>query len=200
LLVLLLAATPWMVTADARNEAGLLLITVPTPGAATPGFQAKLQDGLHHRIRYTLTLRPEGRDTVVLTEILNTEVMWDLFDDVFVIVHSEGGKARRSRVKTAERVVAALERPRFKTAQPVNALGSARYVVDVSVEVNPVSEEVLNRTRQMLAPPPSDGDGSATRGFLGGVVRMFVNEENASGGTVVLLYQSHPLVVQGGAP
>ncbi|MBI5498398.1 MAG: hypothetical protein HY904_25580 [Deltaproteobacteria bacterium] len=189
------------VVVEGRAEQGLLQLNVPTPGIATSSFRSRLQDGLTHRIRYTLTLRQEGQDTVLLTEVLQSEVVYDLWDEVFVVTHAEAGRVRRSRVKTVDKVTALLEKPRFRTAVPVRTLPPGRLVVEVRAEVNPVSEEVLNRTRQMLSPPPSDAENRAARGLLGSVARIFVNESSASGGAEAFLYRGAPfVVVTGGAP
>jgi hypothetical protein len=168
------------VTVAARTDAGNLTLQVPAAGTTDGAFMGKLKDGLTHRVRYTLTLRAADTGTVLLTEILTTEVVFDLWDENFVITHAEGGTLRRVRVKTSDRVRAILDAPRFRTAFPASLLPpNQRCALDVRVDVNPISEEVLDRTRELLAPPPRADEGGAARSLLGNVARVFVNEATA---------------------
>ncbi len=184
---------------EARSEGGTLTLAVPAPGTGGTQFRTRLQDGLTHRVRYTVEVRPAGGGDAILTEILTTEVVYDLWDEVFVVTHTEAGRARRVRVRTLDRVVALLERPRFKTSLPTSNLKD-RYVASMVVEVDPVSEEVLNRTRQLLAPPVNDQESRAARGLLGSVARVFVNESSASDGAERFGYRTAPFTVAPAAP
>ena len=184
---------------EARNEGGLLTLAVPAPGTGGTQFRTRLQDGLTHRVRYTVEVRPAAGGDPILTEILTTEVVYDLWDEVFVVTHTEAGRARRVRVRTLDRVMALLERPRFKTNLPAGTLKD-RYVAEMVVEVDPVSEEVLNRTRQLLAPPVNDQESRAARGLLGSVARVFVNESSASDGALIHGFRTAPFTVSPATP
>jgi hypothetical protein len=51
---------------------------------------------------------------------------------------------------------------------PVAAVGTGRWVVQARVEVNPVSRELLERTREFIANPPSGvRGGTPSRSVLG---------------------------------
>ncbi|MEW5854413.1 MAG: hypothetical protein AB2A00_36900 [Myxococcota bacterium] len=200
LMLTLPAADATLVTVEARSEKGLLTLAVPTPGTLTPKLAGKLKDGLKHIVRYSLSLRPENDPTVLLHEELTTEVLWELWDEAFFISHSEAGLLRRSRVRTADKVRGILERPQFHTAFPVTGLEPARrYVVDVTVEVDPVSEEVKERVRKMLVPPPGDADTSPGRSFLGNVIQLFIKDDSSSSsGSAALTFRSQPFLRPGG--
>jgi hypothetical protein len=58
---------------EARNEGGLLTLAVPAPGTGGTQFRTRLQDGLTHRVRYTVEVRPAAGGDPILTEILTTE-------------------------------------------------------------------------------------------------------------------------------
>jgi hypothetical protein len=204
-LVLALAAaeTLW-VAAEPRWENGTLALTMPTPGTVSADLAAQLRNGLTHRLRYTLVLHAEGESQPLLTDVLTTELVYDLWDEVFVVTQTQGGRIRRVRFKTEERARNVLERPKFRAlawGTPRDA--DKRLTADVHVEVNPVSQEVLDRTRQLLAPPPGDSETGATRSFLGNVVRLFINESHSS--APPLSYRARPFHLPdpgttGGAP
>jgi hypothetical protein len=169
----------------------------------TPRLRRTVGDGLRHRVRYTLTLRAENAPQVLLTEVLTTEVHYDLWDEAYIVRHEQAGRARSLRVKKVDKLPGILEKPRFRTMVPLASLdGAKRYRVEVVAEVDPVSQDVLDRTREMLSPPPGDSETHAARSFLGSVARIFVNEDTTSPGGEALSFRSQPFAVprEGVAP
>ncbi len=78
---------------------------------------------------------------------------------------------------------------------PAGALGDERWVVAARLELNPVSQELLQRTRELLANPAAAGRGSApSRSVLGAMASYLLR--GADPGAVVRLLRSAPFTRQ----
>jgi hypothetical protein len=79
---------------------------------------------------------------------------------------SPRGRARTFR--RFEELRAFLADGRDLDLGPVAGLGGARWVLQTRVEVNPVSKELLQRTREFIANPSAGGrGGTPSRSVLG---------------------------------
>jgi hypothetical protein len=74
---------------------------------------------------------------------------------------------------------------------PVSELGSGRWVLQTRVEVNPVSKELLERTREFIANPAAAGRGGGpSRSVLGTMASYLLR--GADPGADVHLFRSGP--------
>jgi len=196
------AASVYLVTAETKPEPGGFSLFVPTPGVINKAFSDKFNDGLTHRVRYTLTVREDGKAQPIYSDVLTTEFIFDLWKEQFAVKHSQQAFAKPPvRVSTADKLVTALEKPRFRSLAFVPVPGRA-YVADVVVEVDLVSQEAQQRAREMIAPPPRDSEAPGAPSMIGEFMRTLMDASPTAprGGTFVFRTRAFIPVAAGAAP
>jgi hypothetical protein len=80
------------------------------------------------------------------------------------------------RASQLEEVVALLREPlRVELGAASACQPGRRYRVDATLTVNPVSDQVMQRSREMIAPTPGERGGASSRSLFGSVARIFFN-------------------------
>jgi hypothetical protein len=169
---------------------GLVSAQYDVTSAFTEDFRRRLSGGLTSRVLIeTLVLGPDRAP--VLAQVRTCELRLDVWDDlVYARILDANRVSRRTHqliddalracgvVDTAVGEAAALE---FKRG----------YRVQVTVSLNPVSEELLERTREFTSNPRGTS-GGRPRAFFGAVARLFRSEADVRGTTFVFLSRPMP--------
>lgn len=195
------AADVYLVSAEPRMEPSGLSLTIPAPGIIRNAFKEKLSDGLTHRVRYSLALYEDGGKQPVVTDVLTSDVMYDLWGERYAVKHTQQLFAKPAvSIKTVNSVVTALEKPRFRSLA-INPVPGRAYVAEVFVEVDVVSQAAQDRAREMIAPPPKDSESGGGRSILGQFLGRFVDDASMGPNGGSWVFRTRPFVpVPGGAP
>jgi hypothetical protein len=121
------------------------------------------------------------------------EILFDVWDETYAVT------VKDPRAPDGVRLVlpdfAALRRflsdGRALDVAPVHALPPGRFLLEARVEVNPVSKEQLQRTREFIANPAAGTRTSGgTRSVLGAMASFLLREPDP--GSDVHLFRSRP--------
>lgn len=149
----------------------------------------RLGNGLTNVVAVVVAVVPEeGGPPVALTGRV-TEVLYDVWDEDYTVTVRDARLPRTVRRAGGDR--AALRRllseARAIDLGPLAQLPPGRFRLEARVEVNPVSEELMARTRELLANPAVSGrPGAGTRSVLGAMAGYLLREP-APGDDVVFL-------------
>jgi hypothetical protein len=176
-----------------EDRRGVLLASLDLTPAFPPELQRHLGNGLTNVIALHVALLPEGRDEPTVIHVRVIEVLYDVWDESYgVVVRDPGHPEGRSLLFpdwTALR--AYLAQPRVVDLGPVAALADGSWVVHARVEVNPVSKELLQRTREFIANPAAGARvGGSSRSVLGAMASYLLAEPDA--GAEVFVLRSAP--------
>lgn len=184
LLVLMLGLTP-AVAKDRKipmrklgiNLSGnVLLTTFGYRDAFTPEIRKKLRSGLPTRIVLQINLERQGKNKPVSYWARSINVVYDLWEELYIIAVKDNRGRRRAKVSTAikaEELAGLLLRGQIASTA---RLPQGLYRLRVLIEVNPVSKEMVESIRRWLARPPSGKSGSLTKtNFFGSFVGAFVD-------------------------
>lgn len=119
------------------------------------------------------------------------EILFDVWEETYSVTvkDPEHPAGRRLVIPTFADLQSFLGRQREVDLGPVPALPES-FSVEVRVEVNPVSKEQLQRTREYIA-AASGSRPSGSRSVLGAVASFLLREPNAGSG--VRLLRSAPI-------
>jgi hypothetical protein len=180
-----LAATLWAATpAHADDEASPLAVRlerVDTSAAAsfdvtpafTEAFRQRLRNGLTSRIAIEMRLiGPDDRP--IASTSRRCTFQFDIWDELLEVRIHEGNRLRA--VHARQRIDVGLEDCGVVVGAKLapTSLLTRRfgYTVEVLVQLNPVSEEQLQRAREFMANPRSNRT-SRPRSFFGAVASFF---------------------------
>jgi uncharacterized protein DUF4390 len=148
-------------------------------GTFTDVFDRELLEQLSSGFVTTVVLRTylyqSGQDKPVWVTAATYRVSYDIWDEVYdVRINDITGEHDLPKRKTVADALKDVTTMNNLVVAPLSAvrIGSP-YFVDVLVEVNPVSPELLAEVRRWLARPQGDQVGNAA--FFGSFVSVFVN-------------------------
>jgi uncharacterized protein DUF4390 len=158
-------------------------------GAFTEAFRKRLSGGLTSRVLIEIELE-DASGSPIATEVRACQLRLDIWDDVFYVAVTDAERTRRKTFAlTDESVKACGIVDKTPIADATLLVRQTGYRLNVRVALNPVSPEVLDRTREFMANP--HGTEGRPRAFFGAVAKLFRSE--ASSGGERFVFQSQPL-------
>ncbi|WP_242396093.1 hypothetical protein [Anaeromyxobacter oryzisoli] len=189
------AAAPEPLPARLAGRGGELFASVDLSAVFAPSLERQLGNGLTNVVAVWVAIVPEGGGEAVALYGRVVEILFDVWEETYTVVVKDARAPGGAR--TVLRDFAALRRflsdERDLDMGLVSELPSGRFVVEARVEVNPVSKEQLQRTREYIANPPATGrpgGSGGSRSFLGAVASFLLREPDP--GTGVHRLRSRP--------
>ncbi|GEJ58748.1 hypothetical protein [Anaeromyxobacter diazotrophicus] len=178
-------------------EGGRLVATVDLGAAYPPDLRKRLSSGLTNVIALHAALLPEpGGDPAALFG-RTVDVLYDVWEERWTATVRDPS-APQGRTRTFQRwedLRAFLREARGLDLGPAAELGAGRWVVQTRLELNPVSKELLDRTREFIANPAAAGrSGAPSRSVLGAMASYLLR--GADPGSDVHLFRSAPFTAQ----
>lgn len=134
-----------------------------------------LENGFPSTVVIRLWVYPRGQTDAVSFALLRRRLVYDLWDEVYVVRLEEPGGAREVRVKYKAEALKLLTTIEGIAIAPLKTIPyEAQYQLAVVAELNPVSKETLAEARRWLS--QGTGGGMERGGsFFGSFVSVFVN-------------------------
>ncbi len=198
LLLPLVLLAPW---AHAQDEPAPLKATWRAVGATvsvtfdvsvafTEAFRKKLAGGLTSVAVIDLVLVDADANELSVRS-RECRLRLDVWDDNIYVFLQDGPRVRRSTFQVIDDALKACGQVAELPLTELGALPAERgYRLLVRVSLNPVSAELLERTREFTANPRGNVSGRP-RAFFGAVARLFRSDEAAAG--TVFVFRSAPL-------
>lgn len=195
-LVLLSLGTPARADDDpARLDVALtrsrnvVEVSFSVTSAFTEEFRKRLSGGLTSLVVMNVALL-DNQDDVIVTRTRRCEMRFDIWDEVVHIRTSDGPRIRRQRfplIEDALRSCGIVDRvPLVDSALMRRSSG---YRVMVQVALNPVSAELMEKSREFMSNPRGTSSGRP-RAFFGAVARFFRSETGAQADAFVFRSES----------
>jgi hypothetical protein len=173
LAALVAAADGGAVAASLEGRAGHLVARLDLQAAFPDDLRRTFGNGLTNVVAIQVALLPRGGDDPAAVFVRVVDLRRDVWDETWGVVVRDpatpGG--RRLTVRTWEELRALLADARDVDLGPLEELRAAAWELRARVDVNPVSKELLDRTREFLANPPAGvrGGGTPSRSVLGAI-------------------------------
>ncbi len=198
LLLLVTAAAPATEGPPAIRVAavkGRIEATLDLSGVFGPGRQREFGNGLTNEVEIYTSVLPAGGGPPTALHGRIVEILYDVWEETYSVTvkDPEHPSGRRLVVANFAALRAFLSDQHGVDLGPVASLPDA-FQVEVRVEVNPISREQLQRTREYIA-AASGSRPSGSRSVLGAVASFLLREPNA--GSDVHLYRTQVLTRAG---
>jgi hypothetical protein len=182
-------ADPLAVSLAARD--GIVRATVDLAPAFPRPVEARLGNGLRNVVAVFVAVMPAdgGAPTAGAGRVL--EILFDVWEETWSVTIRDAGApgGRRQTVRSGEALRQVLHHAADVELGPVASLPAQPFTVDVRLDFNPVSPELLARTREYLA--GATGPGGSSRSVLGAVAGLLLREPDDEEES--LLLRSAPL-------
>jgi hypothetical protein len=174
-------------------RAGRVIATVDLAVAFRPSLEHELGNGLTNVVAVYVTVNAlEGRHPAMLYGRV-IEILFDVWEETYSVTVKDPHVPQGVRFVLPD--FKALRRflsdERDLDLGPVTLLPQGGFYVEARVEVNPVSKEQLQRTREFIANPAAGTRAQGSRSVLGAMASFLLREPDA--GTDVTLLRSGAL-------
>jgi hypothetical protein len=157
---------------------------------ADPGLTNKLSNGLKMVIAMRAYVYREGQDSPVALAVRSCDVAYDLWEEVYR-VHVDDSEGKRDQavldVKGVLRLCA--EAQNLPVVRRGLLSAGEGYFLAVVVEINPVSQEMLEQMRRWMSRPAGSTEIAPTNALFGSFVQLFVRHVAASDRTLTFRTQ-----------
>ncbi len=144
--------------------------------AFTKDIREKLTSGLPTRIVLQINLEKQGSDKPVTFWAWSATIVYDLWEEVFVVTVEDDRGRRHARASTAKQAMDLAGRLTRQRVANIADLLPGVYRLRTLIEVNPVSTQMVEDIRRWLARPPTGkGDVQGQSNFFGSFVGIFVD-------------------------
>lgn len=172
------AAAPAPLPVALASKAGRLVATVDVAPAFAAASERELGNGLTNVVAVWLAVLPTdgGPPAVVYGRII--DILFDVWEETYVVTVKDPRSPQGVRLvlRDFRALRAFLAEERDLDLGPMALLPEHPFVVEVRVEVNPVSKEQLLRTREFIANPAAGSRGGGSRSVLGAMASFLLRE------------------------
>lgn len=178
-------------------QGGRLLAGADLSQVFPPELDRHLASGLTNVVAFHAALLPEGGGEPLALDGREVDVLYDVWEERYVVTVKDRAHPRGERrvLADAARLHAFLSDLRGLDLGPAAALGGGAFVVQLRIEVNPVSRELLERTREFIANPSSTRvGGGPSRSVLGAMASYLLR--GAEPGVDVHVLRSRPFTLR----
>lgn len=183
---------PMPATLSARN--GHVLATLDLSAVFAPTLERQLGNGLTNVVAVLITVAPAQGGQPLALHGRVIEILFDVWDETYAVTVKDrrAPSGMRLVLRDFAALRALLAHERDLDLGPVGALPRMPLVVEARVELNPVSREQLQRTREYIANPAAGvrSGGAPSRSVLGAVASFLLREPDP--GTDVHLLRTRP--------
>ncbi len=179
---------------------GRLLATFDLSEAFPPDLQRQLGNGLTHVVTLHVSLVPEKGDAPAAIYGRTIEILYDVWKEAFQVTvkDPEHPSGRQLSLAGWKELRPFLAEAREVDLAPASTLGGGTWVAVARVELDPVSEELLDRTRELIANPrAAAGADGGSPSVLGAMASYLLRAGPPGPG--VHFFRSRPFAVEGGS-
>lgn len=162
----------------------------------SPARQKEFGNGLTNVVEIYTAVIPAGGGGPVSIHGRIVELLFDVWEETYAVTVKDADhpSGRRYVLQSFEALRSFLSDEREVDLGPIAALPDG-FRVEVRVEVNPLSKEQLQRTREYIAAASGATRPSGSRSVLGAVASFLLREPDA--GSDVHLFRSEPFTKSG---
>jgi hypothetical protein len=174
-----------------------LAVTLDLAPVFPPGLQKQLSNGLTNVIAVHVALMPERGQEPVALYGREVDVLYDVWEETYGVTVKDPAspRGRQRTFRRFDELRSFLAEARAIDLGPVSELGNGSWVVQARVELNPVSKELLERTREFIANPSAAGRaGTPSRSVLGAMASYLL--KGADPGVDVHVLRSPPFTAR----
>jgi hypothetical protein len=193
------SAAPAPLPTTLETRGGRLWASLDLSSAFRPDLARDLGNGLTNVIAVHVALTPEDGDEPAAIYGREIEVLYDVWEESYRVsekdVDVDRPRTRRLTFKDYPSLRDHLFHLRDVDLGPARAIANGRWVLRIQLAVNPISQELLDRTREFIANPAAGArEGGSSRSFLGAMASYLLH--NTDSDTAFQRFQCTPFTAR----
>jgi hypothetical protein len=187
------AATPAPLAPQLADRKGRLVATLDLSAAFPAALERELGNGLTNVVAVWIAVVPPRGGSPALIYVRVIEILFDVWDEAYVVTVKDPHVPQGVQLVLPDFATLRkfLSQERDLDLGPAALVPAGGFVVEARVEVNPVSKEQLQRTREFIASPAGSArGGGGTRSVLGAMASFLLREPDP--GSELVLFRSRP--------
>ena len=187
------AAAPQPLPLQLAARSGRLIATVDLSAAFPATLEREMGNGLTNVVAVYVTVIPSGSRHPAMLYGRVVEILFDVWEETYAVTVKDAHVPQGVRfvLPDFKSLRAFLSQERDIDLGPVALLPAEPFFVEARVEVNPVSKEQLQRTREYIANPAAGARAGGSRSVLGAMASFLLREPDP--GTDVTVLRAGPL-------
>jgi hypothetical protein len=173
---------------------GRVIATVDLSAAFPAALEREVGNGLTNVVAIYVTVIPAGGRHPAMLYGRVVDILFDVWEETYAVTVKDAHVPQGVRIVLADfkALRSFLSQEHDLDLGPVSLLPANGFFVEARVEVNPVSKEQLERTREFIANPAAGTRAQGgSRSVLGAMASFLLREPDA--GADVTLLRSGPL-------
>jgi hypothetical protein len=173
------AGPPGSLPAAAAAPGGRLVVALDLSGAFSPAMEKDFGNGLTNVVAIYVTVVPESGGPPVALFSRVVDILFDVWEETYTVTVKDPRTpwGVRRVLPDFRSLLRFLGEERAIDLGSLAAVPPGRFYVEARVEVNPVSKEQLQRTREYIANPVgARAGGGGSRSVLGAVASFLLRE------------------------
>lgn len=179
--------------ASVSERAGRLVATFDLPTAFPAEIERQLGNGLTNVVALVASVVPERGGSPAAAGARTLEILFDVWEETYAVTvrDAKTPRGRRAVLPDFAALRTFLSTQRDLDLGPAGDLPPGPLVLEVRLDLNPVSREDLERTREFIANPASSGrPGGGSRSVLAAMASILLREPEE--GEEFRLFRSSP--------
>jgi hypothetical protein len=188
------AAAPQPLPLQLAARSGRVIATVDLSAAFPATLEREMGNGLTNVVAIYVTVVPAGSRHPAMLYGRVVEILFDVWEENYAVTVKDAHVPQGVHFVLADfrALRAFLSQARDLDLGPVTLLPADAFFVEARIEVNPVSKEQLQRTREFIANPAAGTRAQGgSRSVLGAMASFLLREPDP--GTDVTLLRSGPI-------
>jgi hypothetical protein len=189
------SAAPEPLEARVETVQDAVRVSADLSAAFPAQLERQLANGLTNVVAIHVALLPARGRGVAAIFAREVEVLYDVWEEIFHVTVRDPAspRGRRATFDHWGELQTFLGDLRGVRLSPDTSLAGDAWVVQVRVELNPISKELLERTRELISDPTAGSRSGPSRSVLGAMASYLLRAEP---GTNVRVFRSSPLQVR----
>ncbi|MFA6035235.1 MAG: hypothetical protein WC889_20225 [Myxococcota bacterium] len=183
------AAEPRRVEPVLSGQNGLLFVSIPIPGVLDAELRERAISGLANRILVSARIEAAGGGWHGAESVMTLQALYDVWDEQYLIRRTDMRGSTRRLLKEQTAYIDSLTRidnipiAGLATLDPLK-----KYIIRVTVSVNPPSKELVERAKEYLSDPEGAKRLSTPRTVFGSFAMTFIPSAINEAGKVYQFY------------
>ena len=181
--------SPEPIEANVETDRGTLRASADLRAAFPDELERQLGNGLTNVVALHVALVPARGGGAAAIFPREVQVLYDVWEEMFHVTvrDPQTPKGRHLAFANWGELRSFLRELSGIPLGPPSALGGGAWAVQVRVELNPVSKELLERTRELISDPAAGSRSGPSRSVLGAMAGYLLRAEP---GTNVRVFRS----------